>query len=127
MLQPHTFGTHRTGSALLVHCEQGYGDTIQFARFLPLLADAGYRVIVSCQSQLATLVATINGVSQVVVHGAPLPVCDLQVLLLSIPYIVSTTLETLPAYIPYLIPQSQLIDVWQARLDNYFVSSRKKN
>lgn len=106
MLQPATFGTHRAGSTLLVHCEQGYGDTIQFARFLPMLADAGYRVIVSCQPPLVPLVASISGVSQVVVHGEPLPVCDLQVLLLSLPSLFSTTLETLPTFILNLAPRS---------------------
>ncbi|MFH1027330.1 MAG: tetratricopeptide repeat protein, partial [Pseudomonadota bacterium] len=127
MLQPNTFGTHRAGSTLLVHCEQGYGDTIQFARFLPMLADAGYRVIVSCQTPIAPLVASISGVSQVVVHGEPLPVCDLQVLLLSLPYLFSTTLETLPTFIPYLIPHSRLIDGWRTRLNKFFMLNRKKD
>ncbi len=125
MLNPNTFGTHRAGSTLLVHCEQGYGDTIQFARFLPMLADAGYRVIVSCQPPIATLVASSSGVSQVVLHGEPLPVCDLQVLLLSLPYLFSTSLETLPTFIPYLVPRFSLIQEWRTRLNSFFCSERE--
>ena len=127
MLQPDNYGTHPPGSTVLVHCEQGYGDTIQFVRFLPLLVDAGYRVVVSCQPPIAALVASINGVSQVVVHGEPLPVCDLQVLLLSLPYLFSTTPDTLPTFIPYLVPNSRLIDVWRTRMNNFFSRPQKKH
>lgn len=127
MLRPNTFGTHRTGSTLLVHCEQGYGDTIQFARFLPMLADAGYRVIVSCQPPLASLISSVSGVSRVVVHGKTLPVCDLQVLLLSLPDLFSVALEMLPNFIPYLVPNPRLIDVWRTRLNKFLMSSRKKS
>jgi len=126
MLQPNNFGTHPAGSTLLVHCEQGYGDTIQFVRFLPLLVDAGYRVVVSCQPPIVSLVASINGVSQVVRHGEPLPACDLQVLLLSLPFLFSTTLETLPTFIPYLVPNSRLIDRWRTRLNNFYSEHQKK-
>ena len=119
MLQPNTIGTHLAGSTVLVHCEQGFGDTIQFARFLPLLAQAGYRVIVSCQVPVASLMASINGVSLVVAHGEPLPVCQIQVLLLSLPYLFSTTLETVPNLTPYFVPHTRQIDGWRARLNNF--------
>jgi hypothetical protein len=102
----------------LVHCEQGYGDTIQFSRFLPLLADAGYRVIVSCQAPMSALVASIRGVSRVVPHGEQLPLCDLQVLLLSLPGLFAATLETLPRQIPYLTPRRARIEAWRERLEN---------
>lgn len=117
MLRQENFGTHRNGTSLLVHCEQGYGDTIQFSRFLPMLADAGYRVVVSCQPPLVPLVATISGVCQVVPHGEILPACDLQMLLLSLPGFFSITQETLPARIPYLVPSSLLVSEWSGKLD----------
>jgi len=126
MLEPNTLGSHPAGSTLLVHCEQGFGDTIQFARFLPMLVNAGFRVIVSCQPSVASLITTMKGVS-VVVHGDPLPVCDVQVLLLSLPYLFSVTLENLPVSIPYLAPQSGAVDCWRIRLNTFFSSTKEKN
>ncbi len=116
MLGQEEFGMHPRGTSVLVHCEQGFGDTIQFVRFLPMLADAGYKVVVSCQPQLATLMNSVRGVSQIVPHGQPLPMCDLQLLLLSLPRLFATTLETLPASMPYLVPRPQLVAEWRKRL-----------
>jgi tetratricopeptide (TPR) repeat protein len=104
------------GTSLLVHCEQGYGDTILFCRFLPLLADAGYRVIVSCQPPLSALVASVRGVSQIVEHGEHLPVCQRQVLMSSLACLFSATREKLPKTAPYLTPQSSSVKIWKARL-----------
>ena len=117
MLYRNTLGTHPAGSTVLVHCEQGYGDTIQFSRFLPMLAEAGYRVIVSCQPPMAPLVGSICGVSQIVPHGELLPACDLQVLLLSLPGLFSTTVKNISAEMPYLTPQQQRVEAWKSRLD----------
>jgi tetratricopeptide (TPR) repeat protein len=117
MLQRNEFGSHTAGSRLLVHCEQGYGDTILFSRFLPLLADAGYRVIVSCQPPMATLASSIQGVSRVIIHGAPLPVCDYQILLLSLPWLFDSTIEGLPTAIPYLKPGKEKTAQWKSLLE----------
>lgn len=117
MLERHDFGKHATGTSLLVHCEQGYGDTIQFARFLPMLADAGFRVIVSCQPSVAALIGAVQGVSQVVPHGSLLPACDLQVLLLSLPWLFNIALGTLPTQTPYLAPGRQRVDDWKYWLE----------
>ena len=116
MLDRIELGRRRTGASLLVHCEQGFGDTIQFIRFLPMLAAAGYQVTVSCQPPLAGLVASTEGVSQVVSHGAPLPKCDLQVLLLSLPWLFDSNPEALPVNIPYVKPRSQLVNDWKIKL-----------
>lgn len=123
LLQRHELGTHKKGTSLLVHCEQGFGDTIQFVRYLPLLAAAGYRVVVSCQPPLATLVGSIHGVSQVIPHGAPLPVSDLQVLLLTLPTLFDTTPVTIPADIPYLKPAKEKVELWKSRLDQKISTS----
>lgn len=117
MLHKSTLGSHPAGSTVLVHCEQGYGDTILFSRFLPLLAEAGYQVIVSCQPPMAALVASVPGVSRVIPHGDPLPVCDLQTLLLSLPGLFSATLESLPVSIPYLVPGRRNLENWKKRLE----------
>lgn len=117
MLNKNSLGTHSAGSTVLVHCEQGYGDTIQFSRFLPLLAETGYRVIVSCQPQMSALVASIPGISSVIPHGEALPVCDLQVLLLSLPGLFGVTPASLPVKIPYLVPGKQGVETWKKRLE----------
>lgn len=108
---------HQPGTALLVHCEQGYGDTIMFSRFLPLLVDAGYRVVISCQPPLASIASSLRGVCKVVPHGELLPVCDLQVLMLSLPELFSVTLDNRPAEIPYLAPRPELVCIWKIRLE----------
>lgn len=115
LLRKSDLGRHRQGAPLLVHCEQGYGDTIQFIRFVPLLADLGYQVTVTCQRELATLVGTVRGVFRVVPHGESLPVCDLQVLLLSLPFLFDTTPETIPDEVPYLAPSQQKAALWRNR------------
>ncbi|MDD2898666.1 MAG: tetratricopeptide repeat protein [Desulfuromonadaceae bacterium] len=123
LLQPNELRTHRVGTSVLVHCEQGFGDTIQFARFLPLLANAGYIVTVSCQPSMATLMKSVSGVSKVIVHGDLLPVCDVQILLLSLPWLFSISLELIPIDIPYLAPNTFKIGEWKKRLHNECIQS----
>jgi tetratricopeptide (TPR) repeat protein len=115
-LRHSDIGRHKGGAALLVHCEQGYGDTIQLIRFIPLLADLGFQVTVTCQRELAALVGTVRGIFRVVPHGESLPVCDLQVLLLSLPFLFSTDLGTIPNAVPYLAPSQQKVVQWLGRL-----------
>ncbi len=117
MLDKNSLGTHPAGLSIMVHSEQGYGDTIQFSRFLPLLAKTGYRVIVSCQPQIASLVASLPGVSRVIPHGEPLPPCDLQVLLLTLPGLFLVTQESLAASIPRLAPGKLRVERWKERLN----------
>lgn len=126
IIRPGQLGAHPKGTSILVHCEQGYGDTIQFSRFLPLLAEAGYRVVVSCQLPLASLVASIRGVNQVILHGEMLPACDLQVLMLSLAGLFATKLENVPSETPYLAPSQQLIETWNKKLDSILRSRPKK-
>ncbi|MGD0585408.1 MAG: tetratricopeptide repeat protein [Oryzomonas sp.] len=116
LLRQSDIGRHKSGAALLVHCEQGYGDTIQLIRFIPLLADLGFQVTVTCQRELAALVGTVRGISRVVPHGESLPVCDLQVLLLSLPFLFSTDLGTIPNGVPYLAPSRQKVAQWRGLL-----------
>lgn len=124
LLRPEETGAGAScGTTVLVHCEQGYGDTIMFSRFLPLLARAGYEVIVSCQPPLASLVASVSGVNRVILHGELLPRCDRQVLLLTLPFLFSATLETLPADIPYIQARKELKEAWKARIEEKLAAS----
>ncbi len=112
-------GSHPHGTSLLVHCEQGFGDTIQFCRFLPPLAEAGYRITVSCQAPLVRLIARVTGVYDVVVHGEALPLCDLQIPLLTLPTLFATTVDSIPCSVPYLLPDPHLLDEWRERLKTF--------
>ena len=87
---------------------------------LPLRADGGgegrQRVLLECQPELAPLLATAPGVSQVIRRGEPLPPFDLHCPLLSLPHRFGTTLETIPATVPYLTPEEQKVQAWRSRL-----------
>lgn len=100
--QPLWDGSDLAGRTLLVHAEQGFGDTIQFARYLPQLAQKGGRVVVEIQPELMELLAGIAGVEGFIAKGEALPDFDLQCPLVSLPHILGTVLATIPAEIPYL-------------------------
>jgi len=99
---PSWDGSALGGRRILVHAEQGLGDTIQFARFLPKLAEMGGHVILECQAKVACLIAGIPGVSSVITREEELPVCDVQAALMSLPHLLGTTLDTIPSEVPYL-------------------------
>ena len=89
-------------STVLIHAEQGFGDTIQFVRYTPLVKQRVARVIVECQPSLARLIATCAGVDQVVLQGEPLPPYDMHIPMLGLPHVFRTSLDTIPATVPYL-------------------------
>jgi hypothetical protein len=91
------------GATLLVHCEQGAGDSIQFVRYLPQVKQrAGCEVVLECPASLTRLFAGLDGVDRVVVQGGRLPAHSAQIPLLSLPLKFGTTLATIPAPVPYL-------------------------
>ncbi|HEY6329675.1 MAG TPA: tetratricopeptide repeat protein [Blastocatellia bacterium] len=97
-------GRSLTGETLIVWIEQGLGDIIQFARFVPLAAARGARVVLQAPSPLRSLLASLPGVSRVVALDQPMPECDYQIPLLSLPHVLEITLNDLPGPIPYLTP-----------------------
>ncbi len=101
---------------LLLYAEQGFGDTLQFVRYAPLAARRCRRVIVECQAEMKSLVAAMPGVAQVVAQGEPLPRSAARLPLLSLPRVFKTTLETIPAEVPYLRADPEKLRAWQARL-----------
>lgn len=97
-------GTPFRGRTLLVHTEQGFGDAIQFLRYLPLVAALGGRVIYECPAPLMRLVRNSpagQGI-ELLEQGTAPPRADLQIALLSLPRVFGTTIETIPASVPYL-------------------------
>jgi hypothetical protein len=100
--QPMWDGTSLTGRTILLHAEQGLGDTILFTRFVePVAAQAG-RVILAVQKPLAALVRAIPGVTQVLTTGDALPDFDVHAPLGSLPMLLHATLETIPSATGYL-------------------------
>ena len=100
--QPEWGGEELGGKTILLHNEQGFGDMIQFARYIPLVKERGGTIIVVVQPQLSRLFSTIEGVSQVVNAGADTPRFDVQAPMMSLARIFATTPETVPAKTPYL-------------------------
>ncbi|MCC6316054.1 MAG: tetratricopeptide repeat protein [Gemmatimonadaceae bacterium] len=91
------------GRTILLHSEQGIGDAIQFVRYAPVLKDRGAgRVVVEAPFPIVPLLAAARGVDAVVARGAALPRYDVHANLMSLPGLVGTTIETVPADIPYL-------------------------
>ena len=108
-------GSDLRGRTILVYAEQGFGDTIQFIRYVAPLATQG-RVVVECQRELLGLVRRMPGVSEAVVAGDPLPRFDTHVALMSIPRLQRTTLETIPRAVPYLHADPLRVEKWKARI-----------
>ena len=97
-------GTSLKGKSILVHTEQGFGDAIQFIRYVDLLCDLDTTVIVECHTALKPLFSSVDKIDQLVIKGEKTPDFDVHVPLLSLPYIFGTTLKNIPARIPYFYP-----------------------
>jgi tetratricopeptide (TPR) repeat protein len=104
------------GQTIFVHAEQGFGDTIQFARYAAMLAKRDARVILEVQPPLKSLLSQIGADVQLIGHGEDIPSFDLHCPLLSLPMAMRTELATIPAEVPYLTVPGDLIAQWDARL-----------
>jgi Glycosyltransferase family 9 (heptosyltransferase) len=107
-----------SGKTILLHAEQGLGDTIQFIRYVPLLAGRGAKVVCEVQPQLLPLLAQLQNAQDVTIiaKGEPLPAFDLHCPLLSLPLAFGTQPETIPAAVPYLAAPEQRLAEWRDRL-----------
>jgi hypothetical protein len=105
-----------TGRTILVHTEQGYGDTLQFVRYVPRLAEAGARVILECHHTIAKLLSRVPRVDRVVASGLALPDFDLHTPMLSLPRAFKTTLEHVPAQVPYVTAAPDRVEAWKRRI-----------
>ncbi len=114
--QPIWDGQPLDGKTILLHAEQGFGDTLQFIRYARLVKHRGGTVIVECQPDLATLLANACGSDCVIPRGQPLPKFDVHAPLMSLPAILGTTLKTIPADVPYLKSDPQRAAHWRDEL-----------
>jgi tetratricopeptide (TPR) repeat protein len=103
------------GKTVLLHAEQGLGDTLHFSRFVPPVAERGGRVILEVQGALRELMESLKGDVEVIAQGDPLPDFDLHCPLLSLPLAFRTTLDTIPRE-PYLTAAPGKVAAWRDRL-----------
>jgi tetratricopeptide (TPR) repeat protein len=111
--QPVWDGSDLTGRTILLYGEQGLGDTIQFVRYAVEAKRRGGRVILGCQKVLLRILEGVPGVDEAVPFGSPLPAFDVYAPLLSLPGILKTTPETIPAEVPYLSADPDLEAYWR--------------
>ncbi|HOW53392.1 MAG TPA: tetratricopeptide repeat-containing glycosyltransferase family protein [Syntrophorhabdaceae bacterium] len=108
-----------SGRTILVRCEQGLGDTLQFVRFLPLLKERGGRVIFESQPQLAELLSLSQGADGIVPRKADLSVPhvphDRSEPLMSLPHILGTTVDSIPARVPYIFIDNNKKKKWMEK------------
>ncbi|MEA2709005.1 MAG: hypothetical protein QOF78_1606, partial [Phycisphaerales bacterium] len=114
--QPAWNGEDVAGKTFLIHTEQGLGDTIQFIRYAPLLAARGARVIVECPPNLADLLRTVDGVAEVIARPHAPPPFDVHAAVLDLPRLFGTTLETIPADVPYVSVDPDRAQKWSTEL-----------
>ncbi|MGO9271790.1 MAG: tetratricopeptide repeat protein [Terriglobia bacterium] len=104
------------GECILLYAEQGFGDTLQFVRYVPLVAARGGRVVLEVQPQLCRLLSRTYGASQVIGRGETLPEFAWQCPLLSLPLAFATELTTIPARVPYVYSDPAQVEAWRQRL-----------
>jgi hypothetical protein len=113
MRSPRWDGGELRGRTILLHAEQGLGDTLQFIRFATLVKKRGPRVLVACPEPLMRIVSRCAGVDHVVDWKSTLPESDVHAPLLSLPAILGTSIATLPAEVPYLSADAETIETWR--------------
>jgi tetratricopeptide (TPR) repeat protein len=101
---------------LLVWWEQGFGDTLNFCRYVPMLRERGADVVFEVQAPLKRLMSSLGTDIEVIASGDALPPCDFQVPLLSLPLAFRTTLDTIPARVPYLSADAEKVRLWRERI-----------
>ena len=116
---PHWDASPLEGRPILLWAEQGLGDTIQFIRYAPAVAQRGGRVIVSCPRPLVRIVATCPGVAQVIPEGTAQMDVACHAPLMSLPRIFGTELDTIPADIPYLTADPALSVRWSEEMGRF--------
>jgi hypothetical protein len=104
------------GKTILLHAEQGLGDTIQFVRYVSVVERLGANVVLEVPATLISLVQTFRGSFNLIAKGDDIPPFDLHCPLMSLPHALRTTLDTIPADIPYLAVDAQRQAQWRERL-----------
>lgn len=129
---PHTYDKPRwdgrpiNGKTLLIHYEQGFGDNIQFIRYLPKLKEIGATVLFEARKPMLELLRDFPGIDRLIEARADRGVSedfDFYAALMDLPAIFQTTLETIPDDVPYIFADKDKTEIWKERLgtDHYKV------
>ncbi len=105
------------GKTVFLHAEQGYGDTLQFCRYSPLVEARGAKVILEVPAPLKTLLGSLGGVTRLIATDETPPPFDLQCPLMSLPLALGIGAPSIPAAVPYLRADRERRPVWQQRID----------
>ncbi len=111
---------------LLLVGDQGYGDTIQFARYIPMVVDRCQELIIGCSAEMGPLLANIPGVTQYCHRWNDVPGHAAHCRLSSLPYLFRTQMDSIPAQIPYLKVDPARVAHWRSRLDGILPAGRKR-
>jgi tetratricopeptide (TPR) repeat protein len=114
--KPQWQGEEVNGRTILLHAEQGLGDTIQFCRYATLVAARGAHVLLQAPRSLLTVLSGLKGVDRVITTDEPLPPFDFHCPLMSLPHIFGTGLATIPAPFSYIPINEAKRRNWQQRL-----------
>ncbi len=117
-LQPQWRGEDLSGKTLLLYGEQGIGDSIQFLRYVPMLAAKGARIVLAVHPSLMTLASAIEGIGAIIQPGSPTPAFDVCCPLPSLPLYCGTRLDNIPFAGGYLAPSAGQADRWRTRLED---------
>lgn len=113
---PHWSGEDLSGASILLYAEQGMGDSLQFLRYVPLVARRAREVVLQLPRVLAPLAQGLAPGCRVLAEGEPVPAVDWQCPLLSLPHAFGTTLADIPAHVPYLQAEPARVAAWRERL-----------
>ncbi len=114
--EPRWDGSDLNGKTILIHAEQGLGDTFQFIRYAKLVKEKNGTVIAAVQKPLVTLMKRCEGIDHIISLDDTPPHFDVHSPLLSLPYVMKTRIETVPNEIPYLHPDEKLVAEWKEKL-----------
>lgn len=119
-LGPRWNGDALHGRTILLHAEQGLGDTLQFVRYAPMVAARGGRVVLEVQPALRQLLSTLGNIDEIISQGKIYSEIDTHCPLMSLPAVFGTTLATIPAPSPYLHAEPQRVQTWLRRIKSTF-------
>ena len=114
--QPRWDGSALAGRTILLLQEGGFGDVLLFIRYAPLVKERGGRVLVVCFDSLIPLLAHCPGIDVLLPASSPLPAFEVYISMMDLPFVFRTTLATIPACVPYLSPDSGLVERWHQEL-----------
>jgi tetratricopeptide (TPR) repeat protein len=109
-------GSRLPAGTVLLHAEQGLGDTLQFVRYAPLVAERCAAVVLECQPALKTLLSSVKGIRRILAQGEALPPFDAHLPLMSLPAVFGTSLETIPWQGPYVHPEAASVADWRRKI-----------